>query len=538
MQSSRRTLSGITAAFGVMAVLTVAMMPFRSHLSIATDGLVLIVPVVVGVMVGGSVAGVVSVAAGSFVYIFVFIPPYYTPFVGPAQNWVPPGVYVIVMLLVARVVASMDGARRQAQRQKDEVNKLFELSQLLVAEKPLEELLGLIVSTLRTAFELRSVEVLFEGPGNGQLEVASCAGVPLSEDELRRFGTDGAEPASLVVAGDLGTDAVLSIALTADGTSIGRLVLVGKALADHDREPFLAFANQTALALERARLREEALRAKLLEGVDRLAKTLVAAVSHDLRTPLASIKMSASTLCDPDVVLSGERRGELAHLIDSQADRLARLVANLLDMSRIQAGVLELRTELVPVIDLVTDATLALGRTIDIDRVQVQMEDDLPLAEADRLLTGEVIFNLIENAARHSPPGSPIIVAARLRTDGTIEVTVEDDGPGVPASERTSVFGMFNRRSSDAGAGLGLAIAKAFVEAHSQTIWASDAPRGGAKFSFTLSPPCTLRDVPSCEEAAAGVPPVVTTPAGTGPTAPRGEGTRQVKVGNGTHSRN
>jgi two-component system sensor histidine kinase KdpD len=90
------------------------------------------------------------------------------------------------------------------------------------------------------------------------------------------------------------------------------------------------------------------------------------------------------------------------------------------------------------VIDLVTDATLALGRTVDIDRVRVQVEDDLPLAEADRSLAGEVIFNLIENAARHSPPGSPIVVAARLRTDGTIEVTVEDDGPGVPASERTS----------------------------------------------------------------------------------------------------
>jgi two-component system sensor histidine kinase KdpD len=491
-----------------MGVLNLAMIPFRSHLSIATDGLVLILPVVVGVVVGGSVAGVVTVVVGSLDYVFVFIPPYYTPLFGGPQNLAPPGVYLIVMLLVSRVVASMDGARLQAYRQKEEVDKLFELSRLLVGDKPLGDLLDLIVSTLRDAFDLNSVAVLLEVAREDRLEVAACAGAALSEDDLRLFGAVGTAQAPRTIAGILAHARFLSIALATDGDSIGRLVLVGESLEDHDREPFLAFANQTALALERARLREEAVRAKLLEEVDRLAKTLVAAVSHDLRTPLASIKMSASTLCDPDLVLTADRTVELAHLIDDQADRLARLVANLLDMTRVQAGVLELRRELVPVADLITDATHALCPTVDSRRVRVQVADDVPLAEVDRLLTVQVIFNLIENAARHSPPSTAILVAARLRLDGRIEITVEDEGPGVPTSERTSVFAMFNRRSFDAGAGLGLAIAKAFVMAHGQEIWAADAIAGGAKFCFTLSPPVMLQDcvVPEAlgAEAATG----------------------------------
>ena len=349
MSSARRSVRGTAVALGVMAVLTVAMIPFRSHLSAATDGLILIIPVVAGVVSGGFGAGVVSVIAGFLVYDFVFTPPYYTPWVGSAENWVAPGVYLVVMLLVARVVAGMAAARVETARQKDAIRKLFELSNLLVGDKPLAELLGLIVSTLRDAFELRTVAVLL--PASGRLEIAASAGEPLDQPELDlvgpAVGTDGGLPSYR------GNETVLSMALTANGRSIGYLVLCGTTIALHEREPFLTFANQTALAVERSQLREEALRAKLLEEVGRLAKSLVAAVSHDLRTPLASIKMSASTLSDPDLQLAPERRQELAQLIDHQADRLARLAANLLDMGRIQAGVLEPRRELVPLPDLI-----------------------------------------------------------------------------------------------------------------------------------------------------------------------------------------
>jgi two-component system sensor histidine kinase KdpD len=435
------------------------------------------------------VAGVISVIAGFLVYDFVFTPPYYTPWVGAAENWIAPAVYLVVMLLVARVVAGMAAARLEAARQKEEIRKLFVLSNLLVGDKPLGELLGLIVSTLRDAFELQTVAVLL--PVGGRLEIAASAGDALEQSGLQRYvpavAFDRGE-SSYVENGTL-----LSIALAANSRPVGYLVLIGDTIALHDREPFLTFANQTALALERAQLREEALRAKLLEEVDRLAKSLVAAVSHDLRTPLASIKMSASTLSDPELQLAPERRLELALLIDQQADRLARLTANLLDMGRIQAGVLEPKRELVPLPDLVSEALRSLAPTVDPARVATALPPDLPLVDVDRLLIGEAIFNVLENAARHAPAHSSIQVAAEHHANGTITLSVSDSGPGVPRSERSAVFGMYNRRGEDGGAGLGLALARAFVEAHGQTIWVEDAPGGGARFCMTLATPIRLQ---------------------------------------------
>jgi two-component system sensor histidine kinase KdpD len=420
----------------------------------------------------------------------VFTPPYYTPWVGSAENWVAPGVYVVVMLLVARVVSGMAAARLEAGRQKEEIRKLFELSNLLVGHKPLAELLGLIVSTLQDAFDLRSVAVLLAS--GGRLEVAACAGEPLARLELDMVVPDVALNGGAPSYQE--NHSMLSIALAANGHPIGYLVLRGDTIALHAREPFLTFANQTALALERAQLREEAMRAKLLEEVGRLAKSLVAAVSHDLRTPLASIKMSASTLSDPDLELAPERRQELAQLIDQQADRLARLAANLLDMGRIQAGVLEPRRELISLPDLIVDAVRGLAATVDPARVHMVLPEDLPLVDVDHLLIGEAVFNLLENAARHAPAGAPIVVAAENREDGTIEVSVSDTGPGVPHSERMAVFGMYNRRKADGGAGLGLAIARAFVEAHGETIWVDDCPGGGARFCMTLPTPIHLEE--------------------------------------------
>ncbi len=483
MNSARASVRGVTVALVVMAALTATMIPFRGHLSVATDGLILIIPVVAGVVTGGFGAGVVSVIAGFLVYDFVFTPPYYTPFVGRAENWVTPFVYLVVMLLVARLVSNVAAAKLETARQKDAIRKLFELSDLLVGDKPLAELLGLIVSTLRDAFELRTVAVLL--PVAGKLDVAASAGEPLGQSVLDL--TVPAVPTN--EASRLEEETVLSMALTANGHLVGYLVLQGDAIALGDREPFLTFANQTALAVEQAQLREEALRAKLLEEVERLAKSLVAAVSHDLRSPLASIKMSASTLSDPDLHLGTERRRELAQLIDYQADRLARLAANLLDMGRIQAGVLEPRCELVPLPDLITEAIRGLAASVDPDRVEISLPADLPLVDIDKLLIGEALFNMLENAARHSPAESPIVVGARYRDDATIEVSVSDSGPGVPRSERAAVFGMYNRREADGGAGLGLAIAKVFVEAHDQMIWVEDAHGGGAKFCMTLSTP-------------------------------------------------
>ena len=203
-----------------------------------------------------------------------------------------------------------------------------------------------------------------------------------------------------------------TVALTATGRPIGLLHIWGADLSRHDQELLHTFANHMALALERAQLREQAMRTELLEEVDRLQRALVGAVSHDLRTPLATIKASASTLRSTEADVTPPDSQELLELIDNQADRLDRLVTNLLDLSRVQAGALELRNEAIAVGDLVTDAMRGLGQGLTAGVVIVAIGDDLPLVDVDHLLIGQVLANLLDNAARHAPPDTAITVSA------------------------------------------------------------------------------------------------------------------------------
>jgi two-component system sensor histidine kinase KdpD len=248
----------------------------------------------------------------------------------------------------------------------------------------------------------------------------------------------------------------------------------------------LLFANHAALAVERAQLREAALQSKVTEAMARLSKTLVAAVSHDLRSPLASIKAASSTLSDPELDLPTEAQQQLAKLIDVHADRLADLVQNLLDMSRIQAGALQPRCTITTVADLVSAVVSDLGTTVRNHDLIIDVPANLPVVDVDLVLIARVLTNLLENAIRFAPKGSSIAIAAQQISQGAIEVSVTDHGPGVDAAQRNEVFGLPARRDGDAGVGLGLTIARTFVEAHGQRIWVEDAPGGGARFCFTL----------------------------------------------------
>lgn len=479
----KRTVVGAVAALATMTVLTMAMLPLRGSLSIATTALILTVPVVLGVVMGGFRAGVLSVIAGFLVYDFFFIPPYQTLAVGAAQNWAALGVYVAVMLPVARVAARMDATRARERRQGTELRELFAVSGLLLEDKPLEELLSVIVTTLAEVFGARQVALLL--PDAGQLKVAASAGEPLSAEQLGRIPP---APAAVGSVGGESTDrdGLLLLALTASGRPVGLLALSGQAAEESEREPLLLFANQIALAVERAQLREQALRTRLTEAMAGLAKTLVAAVAHDLRAPLSSIKASSSTLSDPDLDLSPQARQSLAKLIDVQADRLADLVTNLLDMSRIQAGVLAPRRSLTQVADLVASVSGDLGTALQGRVLTTRIAECLPPVDVDVTLISRVLANLLYNAVRHSPKDSPIVIGARLTGPETVEVSVTDHGPGISPSRRDEIFTTFERRADDAGAGLGLTIAKTFIEAHEQRIWVEDAPGGGARFCFTL----------------------------------------------------
>jgi two-component system sensor histidine kinase KdpD len=241
------------------------------------------------------------------------------------------------------------------------------------------------------------------------------------------------------------------------------------------------------LALERAQLRDQALRSEVLEEVDRLRHALMGAVSHDLRTPLATIKVASSTLLNPSAPLSDSDRNELHGLIDSETDRLTRLVTNLLDMTRFDAGVLEVRRASRSVRSLVDEAVAALRSALGERAVRMSIADRLPDVDVDQLLIGQVLANLLDNANRYSPPDSQITVTGEIRSD-RIAISVSDQGPGVPLREREAVFDRFVRFDTGGRSGLGLTIAKTFVEAHGERIWVEDGPGGGARFVFTLPP--------------------------------------------------
>lgn len=472
------SIVGIIASVGLAA----AMLPLRSHLSIATTALVLVVPVVAGVMVGGLGAGTASVAAGFLVYDFAFVPPYYTLSAGPGQDWVALAVYAVVMLLVAQLVAHLAAARSEAGTRAADAQRLYELSELLVKDQSVQEVLETIVSAVRNVFDVPGVALLL--PSEDRLDVRASAGEPMSQEQLSQLDPTSGIPVSMGTAATA-SDRTQAVALSASGRPVGILALGGLAGSVVDRELLQTFANHAALALERAQLQEQALRSELMEEVDRLRSALLGAVSHDLRTPLATLKVASSMLLDCTVSLPDADIEELHGLIDAQTDRLTRLVTSLLDMTRFQAGVLELQRAPWSLLELVTEAVASLRTALGGRPVLVTIPDGVPPVDVDRLLVGQVLVNLLENADRHAPPEGAVAVTGEVRSD-RVAVLVSDQGPGVPPEERETVFDRFVRFDTGGRSGLGLAIAKTFVEAHGERIWVEEVPGGGSRFVFTL----------------------------------------------------
>jgi two-component system sensor histidine kinase KdpD len=247
-------------------------------------------------------------------------------------------------------------------------------------------------------------------------------------------------------------------------------------------------ATQLGSLAGHAELREADTRAEVLRRADDLKTALLNAVSHDLRTPLASIIASTGSLRQHDVSWTPDEREEFVEAIEQQAQRLSRIVGNLLDLSRIEAGALRPEKQLHDVAALIDDVVDRVREVTRGHQIVVAVDEDLPPVPLDEVQIDQVLSNLVENAAKYAAPGTDIEVAARQEGD-ELRIEVSDHGPGLPPNELESIFAPFHRvadRRGASGLGLGLAVARGLVEAHGGHIYAANRPDGGARFVFTL----------------------------------------------------
>jgi two-component system, OmpR family, sensor histidine kinase KdpD len=249
---------------------------------------------------------------------------------------------------------------------------------------------------------------------------------------------------------------------------------------------------QATSVIERTRLHQENLKVEVLQRTDTLRSALLSSVSHDLRTPLASIKAAASSLLQEDVHWDEETRRNFVFAIEQEADRLNRLVGNLLDMSRIEAGALKLEKEWYLIDALLHDVLNHMQLLLQGREVRVSLPDDLPPVQLDYVQMDQVFTNLIENATRYTPPGSLIEISAKI-VGNEILISVADHGSGIPPDDLERIFDKFYRvlgtprkGTSAMGSGLGLAVCRGLVEAHGGRIWAENRKEGGAIFRLTL----------------------------------------------------
>jgi two-component system, OmpR family, sensor histidine kinase KdpD len=461
----RRKLAGYALAVVLLPLLTLCLAPFRNAINLTSDVLFFLAAVIAVALVGGFLPAVLVAIAGSLLLNYYFTPPIYQWTIAEANNALALVIFVAVGLAVSSVV---DGAAR---RSKQAARASAESELLVTAAGSVlrgQQALTAVLDRVREAFGMESVTLLERAPGpagprgpvTGWVPVATSGGPELTRPE----------------------DADVDVPVT-DSLTLG---LRGRALPASDRRVLGAFAAFAAAALEQQRLAAEAEAARPIAEADRMRTALLAAVSHDLRTPLASAKAAVTSLRSRDVQWNAEDRDELLATADESLDRLSRLVDNLLDMSRLQAGALSVFPRPADLEEVVSRSLDDLGPAAR--QVIVEMPATLPEVQVDPAILERVIANVTANALRHSPEGSPPRLTASSLAD-RVELRIVDRGPGIPEAGRDRIFVPFQRlgdTDNTTGVGLGLALSRGLTEAMGGTLDPEDTPGGGLTMAISL----------------------------------------------------
>ncbi|MFZ5449918.1 MAG: DUF4118 domain-containing protein [Thermodesulfobacteriota bacterium] len=424
-------------------------------------------------------------------FAFFFVPEYYSFAVASTEYAITLAVMLLVSLLVSGLTTRVRHQARVSRQQERQTAALYEMSQNLAAIESLEELLRVAAEQISMIFDSR-VTILM--PDSGE-KLHIRAGHQFSEEDVREemvakwvfrhghlagAGTDTLPAVKGIYLPLIASQHVIGV-LRLEATHPDRIV-------EADSLRLLeALGTQVALAIEREDLSHQAQLARFQIEAEQMRNALLSSVSHDLRTPLTVIAGSASSLLEGEKNLDAGTKHELAQSIYEEARRLDRLVYNLLEMSRLQAGEARLNKEWYVLEEVIGSSLTQLDAQLHDHPVSIILPTDLPLVQIDALLMERVVINLLENAMKYTPPGTPLEISGSIQ-DKEILVAVADCGVGLPPGQEERIFEKFYQVApgSARGAGLGLTICRSIIEAHGGRIWAANRPDGGAIFSFTI----------------------------------------------------
>jgi two-component system sensor histidine kinase KdpD len=497
-------------AVGIVAVTTAIALGVQAVFSVPDIEMLFLLGVMIAAITCGRGASILAAFLAVLSYDFFFVPPSFTLAVADARYFLTFAMMFGVSVVMGTLARRLRDQQQAAVGRERATSALYALSRELGAALDAQGVAAVCVRAAAEAFDAGTL-LLVRREGEDLVPLAASpreAALAPAELAVARWVLEHGAPAG-VGTETLPGEKVLCVPLRTFGDVLAVLTLRPSregGLTPSQRTFLEALVRQTAIALDRVELAEEARRAALRAKTEELRSGLLSAVSHDLRTPLAAIT-GAGTMLRDEATLETSLRRELVETVCDEAERLERLVSNLLDMTRLDSGAVEPRREWVPLVEVVGSALTRLERRLGGRPIVTTIADDVPLLSIDPVLVEQLFVNLLENAAKYTPPGSPIELRG-AREGGTIVVEVADRGPGLPPGAEERIFERFFRgaHATVRGVGLGLPISRAIAQAHGGRLAAANRPGGGAVFRLTLPLP-------------AGVPPG----PGDGADAPGGE---------------
>lgn len=491
-------LIGVTIVTVIFRVLIFRQL-FLTDVSITTVALSYLLLVLIVASKQGHGPSIFASLISTFCFNFFFLPPPFTITVEDPHNWVALTSFLITAMVASQLWSTARSRTQEAVKSQEEIWKLYQLSRTSSAALDPKTLISAIAPKIQDVFAVQYCGV-FESDDNGDWSALSIASEPSEEKvfipsltsikevslsgklKLVRLTTE--DTTEIKSVGSESTSAVTYLPLHVGTSSIGVMVLI----ATLEEKTMEAIAGLVAWTLDRARILEQVNRTEALKQSNELKSALLASVSHDLRTPLTSIRASVDSLLHSDTKWDAATLHEFHLIISEEVTRLSRLIENLLSMARIDAGELRLLKKWESpseVFHNVLDRCAVLTRH---HRVEVECDDSLPVVLIDSRLIAEALSNLVENAAKYSPPGGEIAVKAEMKGDELL-ISVTDQGPGIVPEETSRLFEKFYRGThpqQNSGTGMGLAIARGIIEAHGGKIWVENLPGKGATFAFLL----------------------------------------------------